>query len=367
MNINTPKKSNFFMLLFLTYLLLAQVLLLYVKDKFKLNFSLTELQIIVYCLIFLPPVVLYRILSKKSFAEILPMKDLNIVNAALVILATLALMPVMMMLSALSSIFTVNEVSAMVSEMAADTNIIVNLVAIGILPAFLEEFIFRGIILNGYKGVKLITAALVNALLFSVIHLSLQQFLYTFMLGFIFVLMVHYTKSIYASIIAHFTMNGTQLVLATISSNALESIPDAAEPAEQASQIVWSSDLIFSMIFLAVLFTWFAAGLLYAFIKYNKKDNIPIHKEIYYGSTFAANAEKTIADDLADAAAQNTNELPDDENSNYSLIDNHYFYPDNFESGNPGNKIFNWPFFVIISIYIVFVIVPFALLSVLPK
>jgi len=84
---------------------------------------------------------------------------------------------------------------------------------LGILPAFIEEFIFRGAVLQGFKKYGKWVAVLVSALLFTLIHGNVQQTIYQFGCGVLFGLLVWETGSIWASIILHAGNNILVVVL----------------------------------------------------------------------------------------------------------------------------------------------------------
>lgn len=81
------------------------------------------------------------------------------------------------------------------------------------LPAICEEFTMRGVILNGFikKGKNF--AILISALMFMIMHLSLEQSIYQFVLGVILATIVYYSGNILYSIILHFANNAIILIL----------------------------------------------------------------------------------------------------------------------------------------------------------
>lgn len=87
------------------------------------------------------------------------------------------------------------------------------LVVVGIIPAVCEEFLFRGLILNGLRNYGAMFSVGISALLFSLMHMNLQQLPYTFALGIVLGLIVYYTKNIWLSIILHFFNNATALFI----------------------------------------------------------------------------------------------------------------------------------------------------------
>ncbi len=81
-------------------------------------------------------------------------------------------------------------------------------VFLGIFPAIGEELIFRGVILHGLRSrFNDIVAVILSALMFAIMHESLQQLVYPFILGCIMGWVVLRTGSLVSSIIIHFVNN----------------------------------------------------------------------------------------------------------------------------------------------------------------
>ena len=79
---------------------------------------------------------------------------------------------------------------------------------LALIPAIFEELIFRGIIFSGLrKRFSLVGSILLSSLLFALMHASLQQFIYPFILGSIMAWLVARTGSLVCSMIVHFTNN----------------------------------------------------------------------------------------------------------------------------------------------------------------
>jgi membrane protease YdiL (CAAX protease family) len=101
--------------------------------------------------------------------------------------------------------------------------LLLNLLIIAVIPAFSEEFLFRGVIQNIFKRwfSNVHWAVIVTALVFSAVHGQffgfLPRFVLGLMLGYLFVTM----RSIWAPIIAHFVNNGAAVVVAFLEAKNL--------------------------------------------------------------------------------------------------------------------------------------------------
>ena len=94
---------------------------------------------------------------------------------------------------------------------------ILNLLVLALLPAICEELIFRGVVLKGLRrNFSDITAVLLSALMFCLMHGNLQQFAYTFLLGVVLGWIATRTGSIFSSMIVHFVNNFIVITMAFI-------------------------------------------------------------------------------------------------------------------------------------------------------
>ena len=81
------------------------------------------------------------------------------------------------------------------------------LVVVALLPAVLEETLFRGIILDGIKDIGTVAACLLGGLLFSVFHQNPSQTLYQFICGCAFTLLAVRADSLLPAVLCHFLNN----------------------------------------------------------------------------------------------------------------------------------------------------------------
>ena len=81
------------------------------------------------------------------------------------------------------------------------------MLVVAVLPAILEEIVFRGILLRGLKGYPVWAAALLCGGLFSLFHQNPAQTLYQFFCGVAFALVAIRSGSILPTVVAHFCNN----------------------------------------------------------------------------------------------------------------------------------------------------------------
>lgn len=94
--------------------------------------------------------------------------------------------------------------------------IIFALLFIGILPAFIEEFIFRGAVLQGLRKHGDWFAIIASALLFMLMHGSIQQSIYQFGFGLLAGWLVVKTGSIWVTIAMHALNNCSILIMNSV-------------------------------------------------------------------------------------------------------------------------------------------------------
>lgn len=157
-------------------------------------------------LLFFVPVLVYLVCIRGRILEEMQVKLLSAPVVLLLVLFGILILPVTTWLNLFSLLFSTNQVAAGL-EGAGSYSFWRNLLYIAIVPAVSEEFMFRGIFFHGYRKAGILKAALVSGLCFGLLHLNLNQFVYAFVLGVIFALVVEATGSVTASMIPHFVVN----------------------------------------------------------------------------------------------------------------------------------------------------------------
>lgn len=144
--------------------------------------------------------------------ELVPYRKINFVTMVLVVICTYLMYPLIVVLNAVSMLFS-NSGTASVAEMMQGQSLILNILFMALLPACVEEFMFRGILFQTYRRSRMLPAILLSAFLFGCMHMNLNQFVYAFALGVYLAFLVEATGSIFSSMLAHFTLNFTSVVM----------------------------------------------------------------------------------------------------------------------------------------------------------
>ena len=183
----------------------------------------------------------------------------KITTLLMIALCTFLVMPLVVVLNALSMFFADNAMASLQGDIV-DTPFPVMLFMIGIFGPFCEEFVFRGVIYRSYrrKEGKInserynnvcgggIRAILLSAFLFGLMHMNFNQMFYAFAMGILLALLVEAAGSLWASVFCHMFFNSIEVVLMYVSSHVLGSASGktAGEAAEKAVAAVTTQALM---------------------------------------------------------------------------------------------------------------------------
>lgn len=266
--------------------------LLGIGPSFMANLDPTFDYIIIQMYLLVIPIAGYFLFTRNKVKDIVPHKRLSFLSILLCIGIGFVLQFAVSFFSVLGNLFFENYIGEYVDSFA-DYSFFLFTILIAVIPAIFEELTFRGILFAGYKKVDVKILAIVNGFLFGIFHGNLQQFMYTFPGGVIFTLLVYYSDSIYSSMIAHFSLNFSNVLLVRLLDwgEALEDMVEdvVQEPALQATveeviedeiwtigdEILYLIDSlrisIYASVILGVMF--------YAFIELNKKNRVNYQEE----------------------------------------------------------------------------------------
>ena len=223
------------------------------------------------------PFFVYLLVTGQRVSDILPLKPIGPLNLFLIAMITITLMPLAtLMVIVTMLLFGIgNNVDQMLGEVT-QTSFGLAFIIIVIVPSVFEEITMRGIVLSNYRNVDIHKAALVNGLFFGIFHLNPIQFMYAFLLGYVFALMVFYTKSIYSAIFAHFVFNGTQMLLFRFAQEYFQNQADQGEivqiPDISTPEMLLDSAISYAIV--AAIFTPVAILLFKSFKGINRKNNL---------------------------------------------------------------------------------------------
>ena len=97
-------------------------------------------------------------------------------------------------------------------EITANYQLVLMFITLVVVPAFVEEFLFRGVILENLLPYGRTTAILVSAVLFGLMHQNIEQLFYATVAGVVIGWVYLRTRSIWSCVLLHF-FNNFQSVL----------------------------------------------------------------------------------------------------------------------------------------------------------
>ena len=230
--------NRFIPVLFISYILLS-ILAGAVIGVMDINMPLWGSYLLSQAIVLLPALI-YMAIHKINIIACMPYRRLRISDGLLSLLFGYALVPTMLFVSNLTSLFSTNYVQDSVQELIAYP-FVVQLLIIAVLPACVEEFVFRGLIYHSYRKNGILGAAVLSGLVFGLMHLNINQLSYALLMGIVFALLVEVTGSMYSSMLAHFAANSYSIImmqLVSMTSGGSELLEQSAQAAESSMNSV---------------------------------------------------------------------------------------------------------------------------------
>lgn len=241
-------------------------------------------------LILVPSLVFLAATGTKT-KTLISFRKLKISTVFLVLLFTMLMSPLITAVNAFSMIFTDNTVMAVSDEVLSKPYPII-VFLIGIFGPFCEEFAFRGVIFGSFRRTgRILGAALLQALLFGLMHLNFNQFCYAFVIGIALAVLVEVTESLWAGFIMHAAINTSNVTMLYLTKPLLQEL--GGVPSEEIygmntmiiMMCVYLVISLFTTSFAACVMVWISKNegrenRLYAFVQAGKK--IPEEKRLVY-------------------------------------------------------------------------------------
>lgn len=226
--------------------LIAMVLFISVGAFVQSRSFNTGIIITEFLLIALPPL-LYVIIKRSSIKRELRFNRLHFVDSLLVIVIFLCGYPIAVFVNLIGNIFVSFFGKLITSPIPVASNIneyFVMLLIVAASAGLCEEILFRGLILRGYEKLGMWRSIIFTAVLFSMLHINIQNIFGPLFLGILLGYVVYITNSIYAGMLGHFVNNGISvsimfllMQLPLFKDAAAQNIPAGAET---LGLIVWA-------------------------------------------------------------------------------------------------------------------------------
>lgn len=233
-------------------------------------------------MVFIPALAIVFFHGDK-ISVLVPFKKIRIPSALLIPLYVVLLFPLVVFLNSLSMLFVNNTVVEMADQIL-ELPMWQMLLSIGIFGPFIEEFVFRGVLLQSYQRTGRIVGSIVlSSVLFGMMHLNINQFAYGAAMGIMFALLVEATGSVLSSFLAHAIFNSAEVVLMYMEKDVLSQAQEYMDGMEFKNAILISVGVYFV---LAVVGTALALCLLVKISSMEKRQeffvNIPKSKKQGY-------------------------------------------------------------------------------------
>lgn len=174
--------------------------------------------IFIYLSMFLLPIILGLILLKMPAKYAFPMRKTpaDILFSSIGFSMLLSVLGSILVLIVSESLIAVFGVAPVYPESVVPRGIPANIlffISVAVLPAILEEALFRGVIMQHLRRYGDMFALVISSLLFALAHGNLVQIPYAFLLGLLIGYFVLYSGSLIPGIVMHLVNNGTSVVV----------------------------------------------------------------------------------------------------------------------------------------------------------
>ena len=204
------KKVNWIFLAMVLLNITLVVLLLVIYPVFQLGIVAN---LIVSQIIILVPALIGVLAGRENLIEFAGFRKFKISSALMTVLFTFLFMPLVTLINMISMCFVDNAVAAVSGEIL-DTPFFVIFTLMGILGPMSEELVCRGIVYHGYKRTgTMMQALLLSSMIFALMHMNFNQAAYAFVMGMLAVLLVEAAGSLWAGILYHGLINGSQALV----------------------------------------------------------------------------------------------------------------------------------------------------------
>lgn len=151
--------------------------------------------------------------SGKPYHEAVQLKKMKVSNILLCLLFYFLLTPLLNFINALSMVFFRNSTTTTILSLSEQVPWYIGILVMALLPAIVEETVYRGVYYQEYKKADPWKAVLLSGFLFGLMHGNFNQFSYAFVLGIIFALVIEATGSILSTMVLHFCINASSALM----------------------------------------------------------------------------------------------------------------------------------------------------------
>ncbi len=196
-------------------------------------------------LVVLIPAVAVVLFHGERLGTVIPLRPVKFSSFLLTLLYMVLLYPLVSFVNALSMLVVDNTVMEM-SDQILELPLWQILLCVGLFGPFVEEIVFRGILLQSYQRTgRIIGSIILSSVFFGLIHLNFNQFAYAAVMGIMFALLVEATGSVLTSFMAHAFFNSVEVLLLYISSDTLGEAESYIDQLDLRSELLISIGVFF--------------------------------------------------------------------------------------------------------------------------
>ena len=198
------------------------------------------------------PAIIYTKMKGESLVTSFGFRKIRPKTVLLTVGLTLLSLPPFWSANVLSQVFVPNTAVEAASEMTSGS-LFGSFFVVVITASICEEIALRGFCFNRLKKITyLLTATVISAIMFGIIHLNINQMCYAIVLGIIFALANHASGSIWTSIIMHSIINSLGFIILLLGEKAANSAGLDLAEATEMERVQDNSMLITGLVLLAI-------------------------------------------------------------------------------------------------------------------
>ena len=220
-----------------------------------------EMSMILGQLLAIIPACGYCVITKEVPFGSYYRERLPIVTMILLVFLALAVLPVVWFINMLSMLVVPNFVAGALADMQT-MPLVLNVALIALMPAVVEETIFRGIVYRNYAMKNPLRGMVLSGFLFALLHLNLNQIAYALPLGMLLAFVMELTGSFLAPMIVHFTINGTNAIISWFAMQAV----DLSEMADLSEGVMMETALPVASYVILFVIALMAAGAVFGLL-----------------------------------------------------------------------------------------------------
>ena len=163
-------------------------------------------------LLFFTVAYVYVLIKRRRFSVLFPFEKIGAKRLTMLVVigSAVSLMSNIApdLLTEVFGLFGVTNSGGSITFVNSAPSVLMYFLVVAVMPAFTEEFAFRGVIMGSLRKYSDSLALVVSAALFALTHGNFVQIPFTFCCGLMFGFLVLKTNSLLPSIIVHFINNG---------------------------------------------------------------------------------------------------------------------------------------------------------------